>query len=201
MSIEFIKSSLLENIDTKTKTLTNLSDLNAILQISNQFRDTLIAGNKLFFCGNGGSASDSQHLATELVVRLRPDINRIPLPCISLTADATILTAIGNDYGFENIFSRQLKALAVKGDMLTVLSTSGNSPNILQVLKCAKDLNLKTVGMLGGNGGEALSFCDYSFISKSHKTARIQEMHISVGHIIMELVENSLIDLKYINPE
>jgi D-sedoheptulose 7-phosphate isomerase len=145
-------------------------------------------------CGNGGSAADAQHLAAELLIRLRPEITRQTLPAIALAMDSSTLTACGNDLGFEVIFERMVEALGNKGDVLLGITTSGKSPNVLKALTKAKELGITTVGLLGGNGGPALELCDYSFIAPTKVTGRIQELHITAGHIIMELVEDHLIE-------
>lgn len=143
-------------------------------------------------CGNGGSASDSQHIATELVVRLKSDSKRNPLSAIALTTNSSILTACANDFGFENIFSRQIQALGKKGDVLIVLSTSGKSPNITQAVKKAKNLGIKTIALLGGIGGEVKKLSDISLIIPSSDSQRVQEVHITIGHILVELIEHNL---------
>ncbi|MGB8601880.1 MAG: SIS domain-containing protein, partial [Rhizomicrobium sp.] len=140
----------------------------------------------LFF-GNGGSAADAQHLATELVVRYRK--NRPSLAAIALTTDTSALTAIGNDYGFEDLFSRQVEGLGRKGDVAIGISTSGNSPNVLKALKLARDMGLVTVGFGGGTGGKLPDVCDISLIVPSPVTARIQECHILIGHMLCGAVE------------
>ena len=153
-------------------------------------------GGKVLLCGNGGSAADAQHLAAEFLVRLRPKINRNPLPALSLLTDVSTLSACGNDYSFEDIFLRPFKGLAKKNDILIAISTSGNSKNILKVLKHAKANNFKTIGFLGNNGGKAKKYCDYPIIIKSTVTANIQEAHIFLGHFIFENVEYALLKRK-----
>ncbi len=144
----------------------------------------------IFWCGNGGSSSDAQHLAAELIGRFKND--RRALRSISLTADSSVLTCISNDYSFENIFSRQIEGLANQGDVLICLSTSGKSKNIINALKKAKKMELTTVGLLGKGGGESLSECNQSIVIPSNTTARIQESHILIGHILCELIETGL---------
>ena len=148
---------------------------------------------KIFFCGNGGSAADAQHLAAELLIRLRPKVNRYPLPALSLSMDSSTLTACGNDYSFSKIFSRPFQALANKNDVLIAISTSGNSKNILEVLKIAKKNKILTIGFLGFNGGKAKKYCDIPIIVKNNSVARIQEAHIFLGHYILEEVEKKII--------
>ena len=147
---------------------------------------------KIFFCGNGGSAADAQHLAAELLIRLRPHVNRKSIPAISLCMDSSTLTACGNDFKFEKIFSRPLEALGEKRDILIVISTSGNSENIIEVLKMAKKKKLFSIGFLGHKGGKAKKYTDLSLIVPSTTVARIQETHIFLGHIILEMVEKKL---------
>ena len=153
-------------------------------------------GGKLMFCGNGGSAADSQHLSAEYLVRLRPDINRRPLPAISLAQDTSTLTACGNGYDFSEIFVRPFQALAKKNDVLIAISTSGNSLNVIKVLKEARSKKITTIGFLGNTGGKCKNFCDIKLIVPSKSTARTQECHIFLGHFILEQVENLLIKKK-----
>jgi D-sedoheptulose 7-phosphate isomerase len=156
-------------------------------------------GNKLLLCGNGGSAADAQHLAAELLIRLRPNVTRQTLPAIALTMDSSTLTACGNDLGFDKIFARMVEALGKEGDVLIGITTSGNSKNINLAFDKAKKKGMHTVGFLGGSGGESLTKCEISFIAPSETTGRIQELHISVGHIVMEIVEEYLLDKSLIS--
>lgn len=148
------------------------------------------AGNKLLICGNGGSAADSQHIAAELTGRYKKE--REGIPAIALSTDTSALTAIGNDYGFEHIFARQVQALATKGDVLLGISTSGHSQNILLALESAKKLGCKTIGFSGKGGGAMKALCDVNLIIPSDDTPRIQEMHILLGHILCQLIEERL---------
>ena len=159
----------------------------SIIKVANSLIHCL--GNKgtIFWCGNGGSASDSQHLAGELVGRFEGD--RKPLKSISLTADSAVITCIVNDYGYDHIFSRQIEALGCKGDVLVGISTSGNSKNVLNAFEVAKNKGVKTIGLLGKGGGMANDLVDESIIISSSSTARVQEMHILVGHILCDLIE------------
>ncbi len=150
-------------------------------------------GGKLMFCGNGGSAADSQHLSAEYLVRMRPNINRRPLPAISLAQDTSTLTACGNDYDFSDIFLRPFQALAKKNDVLIAITTSGNSSNVLKVLKEARSKKITTIGFLGNTGGKCKNFCDIKLLVPSKSTARTQECHIFLGHFILEQVENLII--------
>ncbi|MBP0464344.1 SIS domain-containing protein [Roseomonas sp. PWR1] len=151
------------------------------------------AGGRLFFCGNGGSAADAQHLATELLVRLRSSVERPSWPAIALTLDPTALTAGGNDYGFEEVFARPLSGLGRAGDVLFGITTSGKSPNVLRALETARGMGIATVGLLGGDGGPARALCDHALVVPSSVTARIQEAHIALGHAVMELLEDRLV--------
>ncbi len=144
-------------------------------------------GHVIYFAGNGGSAADSQHLAAELVGRFQKE--RRGLPSIALTTDTSILTAIGNDYGYDRIFSRQVEALVNQGDVVVGISTSGNSPNIVEALLKAHDLGAFTIGMTGENGGKMATICDLCIKVPAKVTARIQEAHILIGHVVCELIE------------
>lgn len=154
---------------------------------------TLRKRNKVLICGNGGSAADAQHLAAEFLIRLRPKVNRRPYPVISLAQDTSTITACGNDLGFENIFQRNFEALASKNDVLVVFSTSGNSKNILKVLKYAKQKKISSIAFLGNGGGKSKKLSKVEIIVPEKNTARIQECHIFLGHFIFEQVENLLI--------
>lgn len=156
----------------------------------NKIAQSLSHGGTLFWCGNGGSAADSQHLAAELVGRFKKD--RKALRSIALTTDTSVLTCIANDYSYKNIFSRQIEALARAGDVLVAISTSGNSENVMDALKMAKTLDVNTIALLGKDGGLAKSFSDLSIIIPSDSTARIQEAHILIGHILCDLIEQEL---------
>ena len=153
----------------------------------------LRGGGKLFFCGNGGSAADAQHLATELLVRLRSRVERPSWPAIALTLDPAALTAGGNDYGFEDVFARPLSGLGRQGDVLFGITTSGRSPNVIKALQVARGMGIGTIGFLGGDGGSAAPLCDVALIVPSSETARVQEAHITLGHAILELLEDRLI--------
>lgn len=150
-------------------------------------------GGKLFFCGNGGSAADAQHLATEWLVRLRSTIERPSWPAIALTLDPTALTAGGNDYGFDEVFARPLSGLGRRGDVLFGITTSGKSRNVLRALETARGMGIVTVGLLGGDGGPARALCDHPLIIPSAVTARIQEAHITLGHAVLELLEDRMV--------
>lgn len=153
-------------------------------------------GGKIFLCGNGGSAADAQHLAAEFLVRLRPNVNRKPIPAISLATDTSTITACGNDYSFNEIFSRNLEALGCSKDVLIVISTSGKSKNILNVLKYAKKKKIFSIAFLGNGGGNVIKHADLNLIIDSKITARIQESHILLGHYIFEEIEKKIFKLK-----
>ena len=184
------KSKYLQVINYKNQLLKKIIlEEKKINKISKLIYSRLKKGNKIMLCGNGGSAADAQHLAAEFLIRLRPKINRKPLAAISLAQDTSTITACGNDYSFNNIFSRNLQALGKKNDILIVISTSGNSKNIINVLKIASKMKITSIGLLGNTGGIAKNFCNYNIIVPSDVTARIQEIHIFLGHFIFETVE------------
>ena len=185
-----ISNSIRESIETKQRVLDTFS-VN-IEQIAIMLANAIRNGGKILFCGNGGSAADSQHLAAELVVRLRSSFSRPAIPAIALTVDTSILTAGGNDFGFNYVFSRQIEALGNQGDILIAISTSGNSENIIQSIIAAKQKNIKVIGLLGGDGGKMKDLCDEMIILPSKTTARIQESHIMIGHLLCEIIEEEL---------
>lgn len=186
-----LKSQLYENLSVH-KDLLNLSK--DIIQIIQIIKKKLKKGGKIMFCGNGGSAADAQHLAAEFIVRLRPHLNRNPLPAITLAQDTSTITACGNDYSFDDIFLRPFQALAKKNDVLICISTSGNSKNILKVLKESKKKEIYSICFLGKGGGKAKLMCDKSLVVSSKNTARIQECHIFLGHFILEKVEDFIVN-------
>jgi D-sedoheptulose 7-phosphate isomerase len=149
--------------------------------------ESLKAGGKILLCGNGGSAADAQHIAAELVGRFK--LQRKGLPAIALTTDTSTLTSIGNDFGFNHIFKRQIEALASDNDVVIGISTSGNSENIINALKVASDLSCKTIGFAGQDGGLMNGICDVILVAPSTDTPRIQEMHIIIGHTICHLID------------
>lgn len=187
---KFIADSLNESAETKQKILQQCKDdiLRAVDILTSTFRNN----NKLLLCGNGGSAADCQHIATELVIRLSHHIKRPALPAIALTTDSSNLTAGGNDIGFENIFARSVEGLGNKGDTLLAISTSGNSENVIRAAKKAKEKEIKVIGLLGNSGGKLKDIVDLPIIIPSSNIQRIQEGHITVAHIICELVEEEL---------
>ncbi|MBT3515808.1 MAG: D-sedoheptulose 7-phosphate isomerase [Nitrospina sp.] len=162
-----------------------------ILMAANTVRGSLSSGGKLLLMGNGGSAADCQHIAAELVGRFKKE--RKAIPALALTVDSSTLTALGNDYGFDTIFSRQVEAFATPKDSIIGISTSGNSKNVISALRLAQKIGAKTIGFMGNDGGEMKNFVDVGIIVPSNDTARIQEVHITIGHIICEIVEQDLI--------
>jgi D-sedoheptulose 7-phosphate isomerase len=176
------------------KTLINSSLITDIETACELIRDTITNGNKVYLAGNGGSAADAQHIAAELTGRFLKE--RKPLPGIALTTDTSAITAIANDYGYEYVFSRQLEALAQPGDLFIGISTSGNSQGILNAFRTAQIVNCKTLGLSGRDGGQMTSLCDLNIIIPSMTTARIQEMHILIGHILCKAVDELFTDEK-----
>ena len=187
---KFIIDSLNESSETKLKIKDQLSDeiIKAVDILFASYKD----GNKLLLCGNGGSAADCQHIATEFMIRLSHHIQRPALPAIALTTDSSNLTAGGNDIGFENVFARNVEGLGSLGDVLLAISTSGNSPNIIKAVETAHAKGIKVIGLLGGTGGKLKSIVDLPIVVPSPNTQRIQEGHITIAHIICELVEDKL---------
>lgn len=183
-----IKDILLAGIMVKEELLRRHTG--EIAAITGLLTESLKNDGKVIFFGNGGSAADSQHLAAELVGRFQKD--RIPLPALSLTANTSILTAIANDYGYETVFARQIEALARKNDAAVGISTSGKAKNVNLAVKQAKKMGLKTAALSGGDGGELVKLADVCVVVPSSVTARIQEAHIAIGHIICELIEEEL---------
>ncbi len=165
-----------------------------LIAIADVCIQSIIQGGKLMFCGNGGSAADAQHLAAELLVRLRPAVNREGIPALALALDSSSITACGNDYNYEMFYERMTRALGKPGDVLIGITTSGKSPNILSALKAAHEKGIKAIGFLGCGGGPALCLCDHALVVPSVETGRIQEVHITAGHALMELIEDGLLE-------
>lgn len=186
-------NTLIENIfNEHLLTINNVVEqlIPSIDIFSKELSNTISRKSMIFWCGNGGSASDALHISAELIGRFKD--NRISLPSISLNSDVSALTAIANDYSYAKVFSRQIEGLANINDALVVISTSGKSENIIEALKVAKQKQLKTFALLGKGGGEALNLADYSILIPSNETTRIQECHIIIGHIICEIIEIEL---------
>lgn len=182
------KLSVLDIIDCHIDVISLLKEaIYPINDISERIRNTFKLNKKIYLFGNGGSAADSQHIAAELVGRFQKE--RKGLPAIAFTTDTSILTAVGNDYGYEHIFSRQVEAHVLPGDVVIGISTSGNSSSVVEAIKKANEIGAYTVGLTGGAGGMLKELCDTSIVVPSSNTARIQEAHILIGHILCELVE------------
>ncbi len=189
---KFIEQSLKESAETKIKILENCSN-----EIEKAIEAIVLSINnrgKILFCGNGGSAADAQHLATEFMIRLSHDIQRPAIPAIALTTDSSNLTAGGNDIGFENVFARNVEGLGNKGDILISISTSGNSGNIINAVHKAKEKEITVIGLLGKDGGKLKNIVDIPIVVPSENVQRIQEGHITIGHILCESVERILFE-------
>jgi len=193
-----IKRLFLDSINVKKEILQNES-LEILASMGNEIVKAITNGNKMMLCGNGGSAADAQHLAAEMLVRLRPNNNREGIPALALAQDTSTLTACGNDFGYDVLYERMVYSLGKSGDILIVITTSGNSENIIRAMKAAKNENITVYGFLGSGGGEAVSLCDKSFIVPSNNTGRIQESHITAGHALMEYIEDKLISENYLH--
>lgn len=176
---------------TAARNFEALTGVEAVVQSAiDSIEDAFKRGNKVMFCGNGGSAADAQHLAAELIGRYL--IDRGPLPALALTVDTSALTAIANDYSFDEVFSRQVHGIGKAGDVLVVISTSGNSKNVLRAIEAARERAIKTIGLTGQSGGMMRQLCDICICVPSDRTNHIQEMHIAVGHMICGEVERKL---------
>ena len=186
-SLKLIADWLSEGAELKLKIKESLSE--AIVEAAEKVAAAVKRGNKILFCGNGGSAADCQHLATEYVVRLKAGDDRQAYPAIALTTDSSLITASANDFGFENIFVRQIEAIGRRGDILIAISTSGNSENIVRATELAKKSGIEVIGFLGQSGGRLRPLVDLPLLVPSDEVTRIQEAHITLGHIICELVE------------
>jgi len=177
-----------DSIRTKEQFVSQYASL--IREVSDLIVSSFRKGNKLLLMGNGGSSSDASHIAGEFVNRFLKD--RPPLPAIALNTDMAVITSIGNDYGFNLIFSRQVETLAKEGDIVIAISTSGNSPNVIAAVETARKMGNTTIGLTGGSGGKLASLVDYAFIVPSKATPRIQEVHITLGHVICQVVEEAM---------
>jgi len=183
-----ICSQIRENIDVSESIIENSLDI--IVCASNKIASAVRKGNKILLCGNGGSAADSQHIAAEFINRFKKE--RRPLPAIALTTDTSVLTSISNDYDYSLVFSKQIEALAKKGDILIAISTSGNAKNVIEAVKASNRKGVFTIGLTGDGGGRLKSSVDLCISISSHDTPRIQEAHILVGHLICDLLEKML---------
>jgi len=187
-NMKLISESFVEHRLVISKVQENCID--DIFTVGKLLIQALSVGGTIYWCGNGGSAADSQHLAAELVGRFKGD--RKALRSVALSTDSSVLTCVANDYGFESIFSRQIEALARSEDVLVGISTSGNSSNVLNAVNAAKTIGMQTVGMLGKNGGKVRNIVDHAIIVPSNTTARIQEAHILIGHCLCDIIEDGL---------
>ena len=197
MTIKNITSLFENSINVKRLCLNE--GLECIAVMGEKASKSIQNNGKIILCGNGGSAADAQHLAAEMLVRLRPMINREGVPAITLALDTSTITACGNDFGYDTLYERNLRALGRKEDCLIGITTSGNSKNIILAMKAAKELNIKVFGFLGCGGGYALKYCDEAFVVPSNETGRIQEAHITAGHALMEYIEDKLLETGYLS--
>lgn len=187
---EKILSAFEESISVKEQFVKE--NIDTIVEVSRILSDTFESGNKLILFGNGGSATDASHIAGEFVNRLKRE--RPGLPAIALNTDMAVLTSIANDYDFSEVFARQIKALAQEGDVVIAISTSGSSPNVLKAVDVAKKKRLKTIAFTGSRGDKLTSKTDYAFMVPSTNTPRIQEVHITLGHVLCQMVEEILFE-------
>jgi D-sedoheptulose 7-phosphate isomerase len=192
--VKFLEDSLHESAETKISMIDSCRD--DLLKAAEIIKISFSKGGKLMLCGNGGSAADSQHIATEFVIRLSHDVKRHAMPALALTTDSSLLTAGGNDIGFENVFARSIQGLGKENDVLIAISTSGNSKNVINGIKAAKEKGIKVIGFLGGKGGNIKDMTDVNVLIPSDNVQRIQEGHITAGHIVCEIVERELYDTK-----
>ena len=186
---ELIRKEIQNSIDVKREVLNNMNIISQLETLVNDCISSLQNGGKIIFCGNGGSFADSQHLAAEFVSRLRFD--RAPLASIALGTNSSNMSAIGNDYGYDQVFKREILAHGNKNDLFIPISTSGNSPNVILAIKAAREKKIKTIAFTGGSGGEIKSLCN-AIIVPTDSTEKIQEVHIMLGHIICYLIEEKI---------
>lgn len=189
--INIVKKSFEASIKAKERFLTK-KNAALIVEASELVAEAFSAGGKLMVCGNGGSAGDAQHIVAEFVNRF--EIERPPLPAIALTTDTSVITSIGNDYDFKEIFAKQVKALGKEGDVLLAISTSGNSKNVLSAVAAAKKVGIKTITFTGGDGGKLTVKADIAINVNAKSTARVQEVHITAGHVLCQLVDHILFE-------
>ena len=192
-----VKQTFQDSINVKQQIIDDGS-YEILIEAGDIIANSISKGGKLLLCGNGGSAADAQHLAAEFLIRLTSDVNRQSIPALALAQDTSTLTACINDYGPDKIFSRVFSSLSCDGDILLAITTSGNSINIIETLKSAKEKGIYSIGFLGNGGGEALSYCDLAFIAPSKITARIQESHITAGHALLQYIEDSLLNTGWV---
>ena len=192
-----VKNAIEESLELK-KLVLQQKLYKILVEMGELVVSSIIKGGKVLICGNGGSAADAQHLTAEFLIRLTSEVNREGIPAISLLQDSSTFTAAINDFDPKDLFKRNLQTLAKPEDILLAISTSGDSENIVQVLKTAKEIDVKTLGFLGSDGGDSLQYCDLSFIVPSNKTARVQEVHITAGHALIEYVEAKLLKEEFL---
>ena len=188
-----VKQTFVDSISVKQEIIDEES-YKVLIEAGDIIANSISNGGKLLLCGNGGSAADAQHLAAEFLIRLTSDVNRESIPALSLAQDTSTLTACINDYGSDEIFKRVFSGLSSKGDALLAITTSGNSRNIIETLKFAKERGIYSIGFLGNGGGEALQYCDSAFVVPGRVTARIQESHITAGHALLQYIEDLLLE-------
>lgn len=193
-----MQNQIIKQINDSISTMESL-DIQNVINAATLLTECLRSGNKILLCGNGGSAADCQHIAAELVIRFRSSVKRPALPAIALTTDSSILTAGGNDIGFDNIFAQQISALGAENDVLVGISTSGNSPNVINAINTAKEKKMKILGLLGMDGGKILPLCDIAIVVRHKETARIQESHLLIEHILCDLIERILFPEQFQN--
>ena len=192
------KKAFINSVTLKRKIIEE-TDFNHLADLGNKIVNAITKGGKLLICGNGGSAADAQHLAAELLIRLKPMNNRQGIPAISLAMDSSTLTACGNDFGYDALYERIVTSLGKEGDFLIGITTSGNSENIIRAMQSARQIGITVFGFLGAGGGKALQYCDEAFVVPSYETGRIQEAHITAGHALMEYIEDRLLENGYLH--
>tara|TARA_B110000902_G_C13973901_1_gene462216 strand:- start:55 stop:669 length:615 start_codon:yes stop_codon:yes gene_type:complete len=195
---ENIKKLFIESINIKKK-IVDSNHLDVLDVMGNDISDSIRNNGKLMLCGNGGSAADAQHLAAEMLVRLRPKNNREGIAAIALAQDISTITACGNDFGFDILYERMVTSLGKERDWLIGITTSGKSKNVIRAMQAANEMGIKVFGFLGSGGGDALQYCDEAFVVPSDNTGRIQESHITAGHALMEYIEDRLLEVGYIH--
>jgi len=192
-----MKKIFQQSIDVKQQCIDQ--GFSSLIKMGDQIIESIQHNKKLMFCGNGGSAADAQHLAAEMLVRLRPNNTREGIPAIALAQDISTITACANDFGYEKLYERMVASLGQEGDCLIGITTSGNSENILLAMRAAKKMNIKVFGFLGSGGGRVLELCNEALVVPSDNTGRIQESHITAGHALMEYIEDGLIESGYLH--
>ena len=190
--MEQVKAYFEESIEVKKAFLSDEKQCQTILEVADQCVQAILKGKKILICGNGGSASDAQHFAGEIVGRFRKE--RKAYGCVCLNTDTSVMTAIANDYGYDVVFSRQVEGVGCEGDIFIGISTSGNSGNVINAIEMCKTKGIKTVAIAGGNGGKMAGMCDYSLVVPTKVTSHIQETHIAIVHILCKIIEEKLVE-------